>query len=91
MDIGPKNQWTDQTCQVEQTDAGNVKVVYMNCTGPDTVSYSREELRNLIKTQDAYVDALNELREWLRKHAGKADIADLHAAISSVVAKSVKV
>ncbi len=86
MDIATKNNWEEHDDLELREDAGKGKVVYMSCTRPETICYSREELQNF-KNQDAYLAAMNELRDWLRKHAGNADLADLHEAISAIIAQ----
>lgn len=89
MDILIKNNWDEQGGLKSSEDA-NGKVFYMGCTGPETICYSREDLQNF-KDQDAYLAALNELRDWLRKHAGRADLADLHEAISAAMGQKIKI
>ena len=89
MDMAIKDQWNGQQGQNSQDDPGKVKVVYMACTKSDTITYSREDLEN-IKCQDAYQEAVNELRDWLHKHAGQTDLVDLHEAISHVMLKTEK-
>lgn len=89
MDILIKNNWDEQG-GLESSEDGKGKVFYMGCTGPETICYSREDLQNF-KDQDAYLAALNELRDWLRKHAGRADLADLHEAISAAMGQKIKI
>lgn len=90
MDLAIKDDFNDfETPNVSLSSEG-AKVVYMSCTGPETICYSREDLQNF-KDQDAYLAALNELRDWLRKHAGRADLADLHEAISAAMGQKIKI
>lgn len=89
MDMAMKNDMIDLESPLSSDSLG-AKVVYMSCTGPETICYSREDLQNF-KDQDAYLAALNELRDWLRKHAGRADLTDVHEAIAAAIGQKIKI
>lgn len=64
-------------------DQGKVRQIFMKCTGPETITLTKEELRH--HTDNVAID---ELQDWLEKYATNPEIAELRAAIVQAMNKS---
>lgn len=64
---------------------GKIRKVFMNYSGPETFSISREELRH-----DSYNEALTELYNWLQKYDRHSEVKELRAAVLAVIEKTGK-
>ncbi|HMK46012.1 MAG TPA: hypothetical protein VK436_05255 [Methanocella sp.] len=86
MEIAIKDHAGYQEDEITVEVMGKTKVVvYSSCSRPDTFTYSRDELRH-----DEVKDAVKELREWLQKHAGRAELASIYSEIQMAVERAEK-